>query len=173
MNAAWPARRPDGGLAAFRYKTAQSLPALPCCLLNSAITRNGRKPLRLDEFKETLARFRANIPFAIKTGAACAHNTKATASNCTGIAPVLMDWSRLEQFREFGDDALTMTREIVSPFIFDAPARLAALQTALASNNSAALSQTAHALKASASDIGASAIGDACGQLEQPCLQGV
>ena len=84
-----------------------------------------------------------------------------------------MDWSRLEQFREFDDDALTMTREIVSLFVCDAPARLAALQAALASNNSAAISQTAHALKASASDIGASAIGDACGQLEQPCLQGV
>ena len=84
-----------------------------------------------------------------------------------------MGWSRLEQFREFGDDALTMTREIVSPFICDAPARLAALQTALASNNSAALSQTAHALKGSASNIGASAIGDACCQLEQPCPQGV
>ena len=77
-----------------------------------------------------------------------------------------MGWSRLEQFREFGDDALTMTREIVSLFVCDAPARLAALQAALASNNSAAISQTAHALKASASNIGASAIGDACGQLE-------
>ena len=66
-----------------------------------------------------------------------------------------------------------MTREIVSLFVCDAPARLAALQAALASYNSAALSQAAHALKASASYIGANAIGDACGKLEQPCLQGV
>ena len=84
-----------------------------------------------------------------------------------------MDWTRLEQFREFDDDALTMTREIISLFIKDAPERSIALQTALASNSSAALSQAAHALKGSASNIGASAMGDACALLEHACLQGV
>ena len=130
------------------------------------------KPLRLDELKEALTWFAADTTVAIKTGAACAYNITATAPNDAENTPVLMDWSRLEQFREFDDEALTMTREIVSLFIGDAPARLAALQAALASNNSLELSQAAHALKGSASNIGASAIEGACSQLEHACLQG-
>ena len=109
---------------------------------------------------------------AIHLGAACAHNTSATALNDAEKAPDLMDWSRLEQFREFDDDAQTMTREIISLFIKDTPERCQALKSALASSDSAALSQAAHALKGSASNIGASAIQEACAWLEQSCLQG-
>ncbi len=130
------------------------------------------KPLRIDELNEALAQFAVRNPIAIKTGAASAHITNATALKDTEKAPVLMNWARLEQFREFDDDALGMTREIISLFIKDTPERFAALHTALASNSSAALSQAAHALKGSASNIGASAIEDACARLEQSCLQG-
>ena len=130
------------------------------------------KPLRIDELAEALTRYAPETQSAIKKGAACAHNTSATALNDAEKAPDLMDWSRLEQFREFDDDAQTMTREIISLFIKDTPERCQALKSALASSNSAALSQAAHALKGSASNIGASAIQEACAWLEQSCLQG-
>ena len=131
------------------------------------------KPLRLDELAEALERYIVKSAGATEKVAISAHIQSATDLNDAEKAPVLMDWTRLEQFREFDDDALTMTREIISLFITDAPERCMALQTALASNSSAALSQAAHALKGSASNIGASAMGDACALLEHACLQGV
>ena len=130
------------------------------------------KPLRIDELNEALARYAVNSQVATKNIAASAGITKAAALNDAEKAPVLMNWTRLEQFREFDDDALSMTKEIISLFIKDTPERCAALQAALGSNSSAALSQAAHALKGSASNIGATAVSDACAQLEQSCLQG-
>ena len=130
------------------------------------------KPLRLDELAEALERYIVKSASATEKVAISDHTQSATDLNDAEKAPVLVDWTRLEQFREFDDDALTMTREIISLFIKDAPERCIALQTALASNSSAALSQAAHALKGSASNVGATGISDACAQLELACLQG-
>jgi signal transduction histidine kinase/DNA-binding response OmpR family regulator len=70
----------------------------------------------------------------------------------------LMDLGRLEEFREFDDDQLTMTKEVIGLFLADTPPRLAAMDDAIARGDAAALSKTAHALKGGASNIGAKAI---------------
>ena len=92
----------------------------------------------------------------------------------SGIKPeqVLIDWSRLEQFREFDDDELSMTREVVLLFITEMPQRIDDIRAALSACDSAALSRAAHALKGAASNVGAQALSGACAALEQSCLQG-
>ena len=80
-----------------------------------------------------------------------------------------MDWSRLEQFRAFDDDALNMTRAIIALFVQDAPVRSTELAAAMTARDSTALSQAAHALKGAALNIGASALSDASAALEVSC----
>ena len=46
------------------------------------------------------------------------------------------------------------------------------IRDALAGSDSAALSRAAHAVKGAASNVGAQALSEACGTLEQSCLQG-
>jgi signal transduction histidine kinase/DNA-binding response OmpR family regulator len=135
------------------------------------------KPLRLDELAEALERYIAKSDNAINSGAARARiqgdNDLNEALNDAQKQPVLMDWSRLEQFKEFDDEDLSMTRGIIALFVQDAPTHDAALAAALAATSSAALGQAAHALKGASLNIGASALSDACAALEASCLQGV
>jgi CheY-like chemotaxis protein len=86
---------------------------------------------------------------------------------------VVMDFSRLEEFREFDDLDQTMTREVVGLFVADAPRRLAAIQAAIAAGDAGALSVAAHTLKGAASNIGASALQAVCDRLEADSHQAV
>lgn len=87
-------------------------------------------------------------------------------------APELIDWGRLEQFREFDDDARSITREVLLLFVGETPRRSDDIRSALACCDSAALSRAAHALKGAASNVGAQALSEACAVLEQSCQQG-
>jgi HPt (histidine-containing phosphotransfer) domain-containing protein len=69
-----------------------------------------------------------------------------------------VDFSRLEEFREFDDEQLTTTREVIALFLADAPRRLEGIATALATGDAAALALAAHALKGSAGNVGAVAM---------------
>ena len=132
------------------------------------------KPLRIDELSEALARFARPPEQDIAGRGTAVDDVSATGKSpgSTEASPVLMDWSRLEQFREFDDDARTMTREVIALFAGDAPHRVDDIRAALAASDSAALSRAAHALKGAASNVGAQALTDACFTLEQSCLQG-
>ena len=130
------------------------------------------KPLRIDELAEGLVRYAVDAHSAPESKAAHAPYTNASALNAAEKEFIFMDWSRLEQFKEFDDDAQTMTRDIIALFIADVPKRCADLHAALAAGSSAALSQAAHALKGAASNLGASAISDASATLEYACLNG-
>jgi len=81
--------------------------------------------------------------------------TAATAS--AGEAP-LMDFSRLDEFKEFDDEQLSMTKEVIDLFFTDTPPRLDAMRHAIASGDARALTKAAHALKGGASNIGAKAM---------------
>ena len=132
------------------------------------------KPLRLDELSESLLRY-AHSPEAdgtIKTIAADATAECATGINDLNYEQRLMDWGRLEQFREFDDDERSMTREVVTLFTKEMPQRLEDIRGALLAYDSAALSRAAHAVKGAASNVGAQVLSEACSTLEQSCLQG-
>ncbi|MBC7378659.1 MAG: Hpt domain-containing protein [Burkholderiaceae bacterium] len=65
-----------------------------------------------------------------------------------------MDFTRLNEFREFDPD-LSTTREVVNLFIADAPSRIKAIEKASTAMDAAELSQAAHALKGASSNVGA------------------
>ena len=77
-----------------------------------------------------------------------------------------MDFGRLEEFREFDDEELSMTREVIGLFVADTPQRLAAIATAIAAGDAQALASAAHALKGAAGNVGAVALHQAGGELE-------
>jgi signal transduction histidine kinase/CheY-like chemotaxis protein/HPt (histidine-containing phosphotransfer) domain-containing protein len=131
------------------------------------------KPLRIDELSEALARYAVASRKAPKIVAARAIPDGATGLNAIETQLVLMDWSRLEQFKEFDDDERTMTREVIALFTTDAPQRTEDILHAYQARDSAALSRAAHALKGAASNVGARALTDACFALEQSCQQGL
>jgi signal transduction histidine kinase/DNA-binding response OmpR family regulator/HPt (histidine-containing phosphotransfer) domain-containing protein len=131
-------------------------------------------PNRMDDIRAALARY-ARLPGnenAIKIIAGYEVSTVGNQKNSTEASLVLMDWSRLEQFKEFDDDERSMTREVIALFASDAPHRVDDIRAALAAFDSGALSRAAHALKGAASNVGAQALSDACFTLEQSCLQG-
>ncbi len=138
------------------------------------------KPLQIDELAEVLARF-AQEPQeehvsrldATELVAAHALSTLTMGQNETKNSLVLMDWNRLEQFKEFDDTERTMTREVITLFAHDAPVRMNDIHTAYRASDSAALSRAAHVLKGAASNVGAQALSDACFTLEQACQQGL
>ena len=85
----------------------------------------------------------------------------------------LLDFGRLEEFREFDDAEQTMTREVLGMFVNDAPRRLAAIETAITAGDAEALSLAAHALKGAASNIGAAAMQAVCERLEEDSHEGL
>ena len=106
----------------------------------------------------------------IATGepSAAAHATPAPTEQ-----PGLLDTQRLQEFREFDDEELTMTREVIGLFLADTPPRLEALEAAVAGGDAAALATTAHAIKGAAGNIGAGALHEAAGRLEADAKQGL
>ena len=161
------------------------------------------KPMRIDELSEALARHAPEVPKpadAIDSGAACARIDSANGQNdlkagnddvkpaelrasaassviaasaTVAVVATVLDASRLDRFREFDDEQLTMTREIVSLFIADEPQRLQDISRALPLADPAELARAVHALKGAAANVGATALADACGSLEHACLQGL
>ena len=98
---------------------------------------------------------------------------KAADAPATAAPPVappadvpIMDFSRLDEFKEFDDEALTMTREVVGLFLDDTPGRLDAIDQAVASGDATLLATAAHALKGSAGNVGARALHVTAGELE-------
>jgi len=111
------------------------------------------KPLHVAALAQALERWIA----ADGSAPAAEHDAPAPAPASVSEAP-LMDYGRLEEFREFDDEQLTMTREVIGLFLSDTPPRLAAMAVALQARDPQALAQAAHALKGGASNIGAKAM---------------
>jgi signal transduction histidine kinase/DNA-binding response OmpR family regulator len=110
------------------------------------------KPLHVSALAQSLERWVVQ-PQGAQREAATAPAAHASA----GEAP-LMDFSRLEEFREFDDEDLSTTKEVIALFLADTPPRLAAMQTAVAAGDAVSLTKAAHALKGGASNVGAKAI---------------
>lgn len=133
------------------------------------------KPLQVAALAQTLEKWLAPAAPSEATPAqasAAAAPTPSAASAPPLAVADLMDFGRLREFREFDDESHSMTREVVSLFVADAPHRLKALEDAVASQDPQALSRAAHALKGAASNIGAIAIQAACAALESDARDG-
>ena len=130
------------------------------------------KPLRLNELAGALARYARSPGHQAQTASLPTQLLPKAGVQAAAMQDTLMDWSRLQQFKEFDDDALTMTHEVIALFVHDIPQRAQDILQALHQSNSADLSLAAHALKGAASNVGASALTQACFVLEQSCLDG-
>lgn len=122
------------------------------------------KPLQVAALAQTLDRWVA--PVSTEEARDPCEPAGDGATLVPAADDALMDFSRLDEFKEFDDDELTMTREVVALFIADAPQRLRAIQAATDALDAPALSRAAHALKGAAANIGAAAVQSACGTLE-------
>lgn len=69
-----------------------------------------------------------------------------------------MDFDRLAQFKEFDDEDLTLTREVISLFMADATQRVEAIEQAIRAHDADALSWASHALVGAAGNVGALAM---------------
>ncbi len=137
------------------------------------------KPMHLDELAACLEQY-AHVPLSTHNDASdsIANYVDSVRGNidfslqdspAAASALILMDWSRLDQFKEFDDDERSMTREVISLFAQDAPPRRDDIVASLATTDAALLSLRAHALKGAASNVGATALSNACSILEQTC----
>ncbi|MDO8774122.1 MAG: response regulator [Burkholderiaceae bacterium] len=98
----------------------------------------------------------------------------ATAGPAATVAePVLMDFSRLAEFKEFDDGELSMTREVIGLFMSDASPRLNAIEQAIRANDPQALSLASHALAGAAGNVGALAMQSVGITLEAEAKTGV
>jgi signal transduction histidine kinase/CheY-like chemotaxis protein/HPt (histidine-containing phosphotransfer) domain-containing protein len=138
------------------------------------------KPLRLDELSGSLQQYArledaSDSSFATNSVAKNVDSfpTNGTISSQNVPQAALMDWSRLEQFKEFDDEERSMTREVIGLFVQDAPSRRDDILASLNTTDAALLSRRAHALKGAASNVGAVALTEACSVLEQECKKGV
>jgi signal transduction histidine kinase/CheY-like chemotaxis protein/HPt (histidine-containing phosphotransfer) domain-containing protein len=85
----------------------------------------------------------------------------------------VMDFGRLQEFRDYDDEHLSLTHEVIGLFIADAPARLQAIADAAAQGDAPALARAAHALKGAAGNIGAMAMHKAAASLETDAREAV
>jgi signal transduction histidine kinase/DNA-binding response OmpR family regulator/HPt (histidine-containing phosphotransfer) domain-containing protein len=132
------------------------------------------KPLRMAELEESLIRYArpydsSQAPEAVTQEAQELVYSDAPAPYQLAQDVPLMDWSRLEQFKEFDDEERSMTKEVIALFLQDAPGRRVDILSSLETNDAAMLSLRAHALKGAASNVGAVALSDACSHLEHTC----
>ncbi|WP_188708783.1 response regulator [Polaromonas eurypsychrophila] len=84
----------------------------------------------------------------------------------------LMDFERLAQFKEFDDDNLSMTREVIGLFVADASQRLKAIDQSIRADDPVALAWAAHALMGATSNVGAVAMQTVCVELELEAKKG-
>jgi signal transduction histidine kinase/DNA-binding response OmpR family regulator len=134
------------------------------------------KPLRVDELSESLERYARSLvaqaqlaPESIAKNGIEVDQPAIPVNDAPSPSVSLVDWSRLEQFKEFDDEERSMTKEVIALFLKDAPLRRADIVSSLDTNDAAMLSLRAHALKGAASNVGAMALSEACGQLEHSC----
>ncbi len=124
------------------------------------------KPLRMDELGEAIREYARADTSAVASSDVAAREVIAP------IAEALMDWSRLEQFKEFDDEQMTLTREVIATFTTDAPMRMSNLRAASANTSTSEMAVAAHALRGAASNVGAASLAEACQSLEETCKAG-
>ncbi len=122
------------------------------------------KPLHVADLAHALERWAdgqgvaanpdTSVQDSVSAGGPAGETREAPAAD----EPVLMDFDRLAQFREFDDDELTLTREVISLFMADAAQRVEAIAQAIRVHDAEALSWASHALVGATGNVGAVAM---------------
>ena len=83
----------------------------------------------------------------------------------------LVDFDRLNDFKEFDDPQLSMTREVIGLLFSEVPVQLAAIERAILKGYVAGLIRAAHSLRGAASNVGAVTVQHLCSVLERGTLE--
>jgi len=83
----------------------------------------------------------------------------------------LVDFYRLNDFKEFDDPQLSMTREVIELLFNEVPLQLAAIDRAILEGDAACLSAAAHSLRGAASNVGAVTVQHLSSVLERSTLE--
>ena len=87
-------------------------------------------------------------------------------------SPVILDPDAIANLRSLNPgDQDEFLREIIGIFLEDAPQRLTELDECLVTGDASRFSRAAHSIKGSSSNLGATALRDVAGQLEQRSQQ--
>ena len=125
------------------------------------------KPLQVSALAQALELW-------VRDGADQAGEAASVAGHgSTGPAAAILNVARLQEFREFDDEELSMTREVISMFMADVPLRLEAIAKAIGANDAPSLVRAAHALRGSAGNIGATAFQEQAHTLEEQAGAGL
>ena len=116
------------------------------------------KPLHVPLLAQSLEQWLNQRGSPLSPAAPASAPESAAAGDNALPAPVLMDFERLAQFREFDDDELTLTREVIGLFVSDATLRLDAIAQAIRAGDAEQLSWAAHAMVGAAGNVGAVAM---------------
>jgi signal transduction histidine kinase/CheY-like chemotaxis protein/HPt (histidine-containing phosphotransfer) domain-containing protein len=167
----------DGYAAARQLISTYGAAAPPMIALTASVMQEDRqrcldagmlgflpKPLRIDELAHALERY-ASTP----AGGPLAVYQEVSTVAVAAAKSDLIDWSRLDQFKEFDDASRTMARDVIALFTADVPMRIAAIEATLPGCDHADLCLALHALKGASSNVGARSLVAACYQLEEDC----
>ena len=84
---------------------------------------------------------------------------------------VMVDFERLNEFKEFDDAELSMTRDVIALLFNEVPVQFSAIERAIANDDAGGLSRSAHALRGAASNVGAVTVQHLCSLLERETLE--
>ena len=180
----------DGYTAARQIISTYGLAAPPMIALTASVMEEDRqrcidagmpgflpKPLRIDELAVALERYAFNpenssvSSLSIPDGLPGPGFGPSLGPSAPASQSGLIDWTRLDQFKEFDDSRRTMARDVIALFVADVPMRLQAIEATLVHCVPADLSLALHAFKGAASNVGARSLVAACYALEINCNQ--
>jgi CheY-like chemotaxis protein/HPt (histidine-containing phosphotransfer) domain-containing protein len=120
------------------------------------------KPFSRKQIQEALERW---LP---KAGQGTAAQTATAPSKAPGEAGSgVLDWRVLGQLRGHdGHDDSSLLQRVIGIYIQDSPNEIARLAKAVADGDSAQIAMSAHSLKSSSANIGATMLSQQCGELE-------
>ena len=124
------------------------------------------KPLRERDLSATLSRW-------VGGDGAAVDETPATGDPPDGAEPHVLDPGHVAEIRALGEQSgLDLLSEVVQLFHRDTPGRLGRLKGALREGDSPAVREVAHALKGTASGVGATQATAVCARLEAAARDG-
>jgi CheY-like chemotaxis protein/HPt (histidine-containing phosphotransfer) domain-containing protein len=116
------------------------------------------KPLRLEALRNTLERWLPHAPHETNPSHNDAISPSAPVQSDAPLDPTL--------FRELQETAGDTTATVIELFLEDTPKYIKDITDAISAHNVATVARSAHAIKGSASNLGATALANTCKRLE-------